>query len=76
MVDVILYMFIVIMIITFIITQIIICIEDKKRNKAWIKEIDKHIEEIELRKKVIKQGLTEETKSVQKKKRTKKDEVK
>ena len=75
-VQVVFYIIAILMFLTFIITQIIICIEDKKRNKKWIEEIDKQIEESKIRIELVKKELAGNEKSVQKKKRIKKDEVK
>lgn len=75
MIQTILYIIAIFMFLIFIITQLIMCVNDNKRNKKWIEEIDQHIKESKMRMELAKQEI-EKNKSVQKKKRTKKDEAK
>jgi len=75
MIQTIFYIIAIFMFLIFIITQLIMCVNDNKRNKKWIEEIDQHIEESKMRMELAKQEI-EKNKSVQKKKRTKKDETK
>lgn len=75
MIQTIFYIIAIFMFLIFIITQLIMCVNDNKRNKKWIEEIDQHIKESKMRMELAKQEI-EKNKSVQKKKRTKKDETK